>query len=404
LKTLAVAAATLGLAWFSGWAAIALAFSGPAPALAARSPIAAGPALGRLSRLDVVLSLDPRQSQNDLNAIFPKKVSAESIGLARKAFRKEPMSTDALVVLAMAANANGNARQAQALFQAVNGLTRRNGLASMWLAEEALQAQDIDAILLHFDEILRTTETGRSRVLQQFAAATANPVFSKALAKLLRSRPPWADEFWQVAPAVQGVAKPVGELRLQLADSKLPHDPVDDSALADQLIKAGEYDLALRLYRSVAPPSGSLVGDEHVRNGQFARQPLLPPVDWSISSSGDFGAEIRPQPGALLFSAIGSTRGQVARQWVSLSPGRYVLRAHLTFTEDGGETSRVYARLTCIGNEQFHDFDLKNGSTVQLFAVPAGGCRNYWLDIVAAPGEGSTGLDGSLDFISIKPG
>jgi hypothetical protein len=312
------------------------------------------------------------------------------------------MSADALAVLAMAANADGNATRSQALFQAVNRLTRRNGLASMWLAEKAIENSDVPGTLAHFDEILRTNENGRTAVLQRFAAAVSDPVFSRALAQLLRLDPPWAEEFWQVAPTVQGAAGPVAELRLQLDSSGLAFDPHYDSALAEQLLNSGQYDLAERLYRAVAR-SVDVASSERVRDGQFTRQPALPPVDWALSSAGDYGAEIRPAGGALLFSATTSIRSLLARQWIGLAPGRFVLRTKLSFTQEGGEGGAVYARLTCIDSGRSRDFTLKNGTAAQPFTIGAGDCRNYWLDILTEPSEGSTGLDGSLDFISITP-
>jgi hypothetical protein len=107
VKALAIGAATLVVAWLAGWAALGLAFADRAPAIAASSPVGAGPATGKWARLLVALTIDPRLT--DPSAIFPKKMPARSVALARKAFSVEPMSADALVVLAMAANANGDA-------------------------------------------------------------------------------------------------------------------------------------------------------------------------------------------------------------------------------------------------------------------------------------------------------
>jgi len=292
-------------------------------------------------------------------------------------------------------------RQARALFEGTHRLTRRNSLASMWLAEKALEARDMTGTLAEFDEILRTTEETRASVLQRFAAASPDPQFTRALAKLLRADPPWAGEFWQTAPTVPGVAKPIGELRLELARSGLKFDPASDSALADQLIQAGEFDLAGRLYRTLAP--APTTAGERVQNAQFARQSVLPPVDWSVTSTGDDGAEIPRDGGALLFSSTTDARALLARQWISLPAGRYVLRAKASVSEQGGDGGELYARLSCIGTDQFQDFGLVGTSVAHPFDIGAPACHNYWLDIMAAPGEGATGFDGSLTFISIRP-
>jgi hypothetical protein len=392
---LAIAAATVALAGLSGSAALSMAFADPAPQIAARSPIAAGPAIAQLARLETVTSIDPKKVT--AGELFPERLPPSSIRLARQAFSEEPLSSDALVVLALAANARGELRQAGALFEDVHRLTRRDLLASTWLAKKALEDRDMTAALDQFDEILRTTEEARADILQRFATATQDPEFSRALARLLRADPPWAAEFWQTASSVQGAAKPVGELRLELAKSGINFDPAADGALADQLVQAGEYNLAEDLYRSLAPPPDA--PGERVRNAHFTHQSVLPPVDWSVTSTGDYGAEIPRNGGALVFSSVTDTRALLARQWLGLPAGRYVLRAKSVVTQEDGESGELYARLTCIGTEQFQDFALTGPNVARAFDT--GICHNFWLDIIAAPSEGATDFDGSLKFISI---
>jgi hypothetical protein len=399
-RRVAIALAALVLAWFSGWAALAEGFSGTMPTIAAKSPIGAGPALGKLSRMMMVLSMDPQHV--DPAAPFPKTVPPEAVKLAKRAFAREPLSTDALSVLALDANARGQTQRALVLFQDVNRLSRRSALANIWLAQTALQRNDIDGTLRHFDEIFRTSESGRTAALQQFAVATANPLFRERLAQVLRLNPPWADEFWEAGAKVPAAARTLGVLRLALAQGTLKFKAESDAALAGQLIATGEFDLAAQLYRALAPSAAGQAG-ELVRNWDFARASVLPPVDCNTYRTGEFGSEVQPKDSVLAFSAINSDRSEVARQWISLPPGSYVFRAKLALGQGGGLKGRVYARLSCIGTGEFRDFELTGNAPAHSFTVAPGACRNYWLGIVAEPDEGSQGLDGELDFISIKP-
>jgi len=396
---LAVVLAAAAMAFFAGAAAFASAFARTNPALAAEQPIAHGNALATLARALLAMSIDPEELQR--LASFPSKVPEPAVLAARSAFQREPLSADAILVLAFDANAEGDRTRSEVLFGSLNQLNKRSQLAALWLAQEALQRGDVEGTLRHFDELLRTTSSGRENMLRQFAAATPDPGFRNGMAELLLSNPPWAREFWQVAPEVAGAAKGLGELRLRVADSGFAFDPVSDRALGLQLMSTRNYDTAVALYRKLAERDRDLAG-EFVRNWQFERPSKLPPVDWDAYASGDFGSEIRPDQGVLIFSAINSGGGVVAREWVQLSPGRYRLAAQLSADFGGGGNGKVLARLTCMFGQRWREFELENGKTGAAFTIPSGLCREFWLDVVAIPGEGSTGLDGELDYLSIR--
>jgi hypothetical protein len=392
---------SLALAYFSGAAAMSSAFARINPQLAARSPIADGPALENLAayRLAKTMSEGPGGAAQD----FPDEVPADVVQMARQALAAEPLSARAGALLALAANAAGNQDAARKLFRDTYRLSRRNEITTLWLARDAAGRGDVAATLTHFDEVLRTSKEARTLVLARFALATANPAFRQEMGRLMRTRPPWFEEFWTVAPDVEGAAKAVGELRLALAGSDLPFAVDDDRKLVDRLLNEGDFDLVEALLRketrAVAEPAG-----EFVRNSRFDRATVLPLADWQTYSIGDYGSEIVPKDGLMLFSAITSPGGAVAREWVSLAPGPYVLRARLKTIGRGAE-DRVLARLTCLtartGTVRPIDIALEDGHTQHAFTVPPG-CREYWLDVVAAPAEQSTGFDGELDLLSIR--
>ncbi|MEO6388422.1 MAG: hypothetical protein ABIT16_12775 [Croceibacterium sp.] len=400
VRSIVIVLLAIALAYVAAAAAFALSYGRQSPLLAMRSPVGQGHAMAMVARTQVAMAMDPNQARL-VGAALPEKIPPSAVALARSAFAHEPMSTDALGVLAMNANAQKHQATTLALFNGMNQLSRRVSIANLWLAQHALQRGDVEATLRYFDAMLRTSQTARETILQQFAAATVNPSFRSAMTDLLRRNPPWASDFWRVAPQVPGTARAIGELRLRLAGTNLKFELANDRELALKLVDAREFDLASKLYRSLSASTSDAAG-EMVRNAQFGRSSIIPPIDWDTYSIGDFGSEIRTSEGALVFSAITSAGGAVAREWISLPPGRYTLRAKLDEQVSGGQDAQTIARLTCIDGQRVRDIVLKNGTTIETFAIGGETCRNMWLDIVAVPGEQSQGVDGALDYISVR--
>jgi hypothetical protein len=396
-----VAVLALALAFLSGAAALSSAFARVNPQLASRSPIARGPALENLASYDLVKKMagGPEGAMQD----FPKDVPANVVELARRALVAEPLSARAAALLALKAGATGDMDAARTLFRDAYRLTRRSEITTLWLARDAASRGDVVATLNHFDEVLRTSKEARTMVLARFAQATSDPSFRREMARSMRARPPWFQEFWSVAPDVEGATRAVGELRLALAGSGLGFVIDDDRKLVDRLLNNGEFDLVEALLRKETRAAAEPAG-EFVRNSRFDRATVLPLAEWQTYSIGDYGSEIVPKDGLLLFSAITSPGGAVAREWVSLRPGAYVLRARLK-TLRRGTDDRVLARMTCLtaraGTVRPIDITLEDGDTLHPFTIPAG-CSQYWLDVVAAPAEQTAGFDGELDLLSIR--
>lgn len=391
--------AALVLAWLSASAAASAVWAQVRPELASRSIVARGPALEQ-SALLAMAEMMQRKGQAASTAL-PSDVPQQSVRLAKMAFAREPLAADAIGLLGLAANAHGQAKAADALFTDVHSLTKRNAMADLWLARRAAENRDMPHALEHFDELLRATTAVREPILQQVALATRDASFRQGVTKLLAADPAWAPDFWRIAPTVPGAASPVAQIRADLAGKGMKFDPDADKALALALLNEHDFDAAGALYRKVTHENGT--GGEKVRNGRFDKVPVLPPIDWMIYSVGDFGSEIVPSSKRMYISAAGNPGGGVAREWVSLDPGRYVLQSALDIADTSGPGDRVIARLSCIETDAKQDFVLAEGNDRHDFAVPPGGCRNYWLDVVAVPADGSPGLDAELALLSITP-
>jgi hypothetical protein len=394
-----VAAAALVLAWLSASAAASAIWVRVRPELATRSVIARGPALERSAVFILAKTAMQGNGAQAPSIALPNSIPPQSVRLARQAFAREPLAADALEVLALDANARGRKKAADALFADVHQLTKRNAMADLWLARRAAENRNMPAALTHFDELLRSSPAVREPILQQVAMATRDSRFREGMARLLASSPVWSPDFWRVASAIPTAAPSVAQLRIGLVGKGLQFDPESDKALALGLLDQHQFGIAEVLYRKISGRPAS--ANEKVRNPRFDHQSILPPIDWMTYSVGDFGSGIVPRSGRMYLSAVASPGGGVAREWVSLDPGRYVLTSTLHVDETSGSDDRVVARLSCIRSDLTQDFVLRRGTDRHQFLVPSGGCENYWLDVVASPAEGSPGLDAELSLLSI---
>ena len=401
MKQIAIAVVGATSAFYACAAAIALAMAPVQPELASGMPVANGPAIARAARNELArISTKARAAKGIAPpAVFAIDVPPRLRAAAQDAHSKEPLSTDALTILALA-DARTNPTRAAVLFERIYALTKRDEAVVLWLAQRSARRNDVAGTLHYFDEVLRTSGQARPLLLKQFALATRDPEFRASMTKLIAARPPWAGEFWAEASQVPEAASSLARLRIALATTAGPFDKLADQRIANALVGQGDYATALDLYRSAI---GRAARATIVKNSDFDVQSVMPPVDWELYSTGDFGSEIPPDKGVLVGYAANSPGGVIARQWVHLGPGQLRFRGVLR-TYGRGEGDEIAATLTCLE-------DIANGNTVQVFPLSQGqvetifsrrgGCENYWLDIRIAPSERSSGIDVEFDSISI---
>ncbi len=142
-------------------------------------------------------------------------------------------------------------------------------------------------------------------------------------------------------------------------------------------------------------------------NADFARQPLLPPIDWQLATSGNLGASINPKSKALTISMIAGAYGYAARQLLQLSPGNYELGWSLT-SQTPIDAGALTARLSCAekiaapaGNVQ-PAVILSTGTHRTSVVVPPGTCRWYWLSFDVSISDTSPGFDAQLRDLTLR--
>ena len=335
---------------------------------------------GALARWPWNAAARAEQATALLTTAQDRATAARVRALSAAALRDQPLSVRAIRALGVAQAIAGEERAAGRTMGFAETLSRRDLPTELWLIEDRVARGDVAGALVHYDRALRSADTAPDLLFPVLVAASADPAVARPLARLVATRPLWWRDYLtrliQASPSSTGTATIVAALRLDQGDA-------DERGLLSpamtRLADAGRADLAARL----APVAGTL------RNGGFEAQGGLVPFEWRLAEEGDLDAEIDVRPdgrgNALFLDARSGRGGNVARQLLTLAPGRY----RLTGTAGdvaAGEVPTIYlacaGKTTVIGRFRTRAAPTSGAPFAIDFAVPAG-CGGQWLGIEA---------------------
>ena len=330
--------------------------------------------------------------------------------LALSAYRTEPLSVASLGVLALSAKAKGDEEAAYALFSNAGKLTRRSRLVTSQMIEATGRRGDEQDFFVWLSRAILTDQRMRSTYVSAMAEATSRDNSVATLAPVVGPNPSWAEFYWRtVANRPNSL---VNAAKLRLAILKAPWRQTEirsgDPELVAGLIKAQQFEAAIGLAEGLGQIAPREAGSgNRLINGDFARAPTLPAVDWQLAASGALGSSIAEANKGLLVSAIGGARGVAARQLVPLSGGRYTIAWKASGSAAAGDPTLLSASLSCAERGQapiaVAPVRLSAGSHEQAVAIPATSCRWFWFSIEAALPDDAGGMDVTLDRISLTP-
>jgi hypothetical protein len=322
--------------------------------------------------------------------------------LALHGLNSEPTSARAARMLALLSEADRET--ARRRFRYARQLSRRDLPTTLWLIEDAVQQNNVPLALRQYDIALRTSRAAPPILFPILDAALTDRSLRLPIADLLATGQPWVPEFVEYSLAT---GQRTGPLALTLAarPRALQDLPLElKRRLIASLIDHQQFDLATRLYgvvgrRPVNPA-------EPVRAGGFEGIGEWPPLDWSVTPSGDYGASILEGEGLLqVYSQAGAT-GTVARQLVLLPAGRYDLLVRGAVAPENRSGAASVAVICADGTRPaLASARVQAGSpgvTTRPFTVAPATCRYFWINVeVGSEGEGAR-FEASLDEIAIR--
>lgn len=281
LSRIGAIALALALATVAAWRIVA---SGMADLLAADTPTQA-------------LAWDPAHPAAQLARAreqLAERHPAAAIATARAVLRAEPLQAQAFVVLAEAAQAEGDAEAARALREialrrAPRDLRTRAAVIDLQLSEGRYAEA-----LAQIDTLLRFSSAHKATLLPLLARlAAAAPAFADALAHALVARPAWRSEML-AALLAQGSAAALDQVYgALLRDGGLSNE--EAGRWLDHLGAAGEWGEAYGRWAGTLalPPGASL---DAVYNGGFESAPTGIGFDWRLRDAP--GVSIEREGGA----------------------------------------------------------------------------------------------------------
>lgn len=335
------------------------------------------------------LKLAPFNSSAQANWIDDRILAggtgSELRAVAERAVRRDPLNTAAWRVLGLIEASSGNPELALRIVSFANFLSRRDGVANLWLIERYLQQNDLDNALKHYDYALRSSLRTREQLLPRLVEATAEAQTIRPIADVLLASPDWAQDFFaamnNLAPSGDNAAELIKILKTEgfSGSFALPR------YLPQRFAGMNDVEAAGKIYRLLGggiPSSGRL---------DFVQEDPMQPFDWELTNDQPLEAIALHDRGdaAQSILAINAEPDQVksaAKRMLELKPGGYALGTASVAVE-GVAPEYVAWRVTCNdGGAVLAEVRLAAPSRsrqTMTFDVPAN-CPAQWLNLIVA--------------------
>ncbi len=281
---------------------------------------------------------------------------------AREAFSSEPLAVDALFVLAVDAQANGQEDVMHALLEGGERLTKRNRNIGALQLQQAALTGDLSQTFGIIDRLAVVYPDLTPEFVLPLVAALSDERAVGLLRDALEREPVWQQSFWMSVPTDAGRVQRMYELRQQVENGTTPRS---DARLLEALARFALYDEAFVFWEQIS--------DSEVTPTAYVADNSFPPFGWQLTSIGQRAMTIRGDGGFDIY-VQNETSGELARQLVRLEPGRYSFSLRVN---PYGEADNLAAQLTCATSNEQVAFGQSLDSVAEW--TVSGACRHYWL-------------------------
>lgn len=326
--------------------------------------------------------------------------------LTTRALRKEPLAASAIRNYALSLDAEGDRAMARNTMLVSLDLTRRDLATQFWLIQDFGQKNDLTSVLRHIDQSLRTKEAARTQLIPALHAAMINPELIGPMIAMLKSRPPWQQQFWTGIEKYPKSLNNLADVLIGLSRGNAQIDPFIPRAIINQLAYEGGFAKARDVYSQVYGAANLPEKGQFVNNSKFRRDDRGTIFDWQTEQSSGLDAYIDTRAGALFVSSDSDVASLAASQTIVLPAGSYSFFAAV---ENNSEidNGRAVIELVCAEKERASDAPLVrtefgDKSPLTKFAVPNGSCRFFTVRIIVLPSESGSSSGIVISNISIR--
>ena len=221
----------------------------------------------------------------------------------RAALIRTPMSRALLRIVGMKAELNGKAARADQAMRLSNALSRRDAIVQLWLIEQSVSKNDMQAALSHYHAALSVHPRLGQALFPVLSKAIAFPEVRAGLISYFGQEAPWTASLLNYA-IEEGDATNTALLVMSVGkviQTEAYEKP--NAHLLSKLAEAGRFDLAYKLAKMVVPrfdpgKAGALAVNERTTDPRLGSLAWIlaneGPVLTSANESGGFDVQIQP--------------------------------------------------------------------------------------------------------------
>lgn len=318
------------------------------------------------------LSGDPENPQAGVS------VDPGAPALARAAYAREPLATNALFVLALADSPLTEQYQAGPAATLGARIDKRNAMLQLLLIADAARREAYPEMFGHADVLAAVHPVLARTVLMPLFEQLGNPAAVPIVETALENNARWAAAFKSYVPTDEAALRNYLALRRQAPAGERWES---DEKLVGALATRGMYDEAFETWRIVT-------GAEQ-EPFAFRTDDRYAPVGWQLAAQGDRFARVDGN-GTMTVSVTRGTGGELGRQLLKLSPGRYRLETRISGAE---ANPPLWVQLRCATAKDAPSQPLKGKIE---FVVTEAGCPAHWLVIGASALEARYGVEAQV--------
>lgn len=306
----------------------------------------------------------------------------------------------------IALNASKQNAPVRPAIEAATYLTKRDYIANLWVIEQAVKDNRLDAAMDSIDASLRTSVKSQALLFPIMVDAVAEPEMRIRFVRIFSRRPDWIDGFLGYYLTTQAPVAPLSRIVADLGKETTPATQAAVPVLIGVMVKQKAFDDA-RIFEGRIAGRPAAEQARLVRHSNFERAGANPPFDWQLFREPAYASDIVSDGKLHRLDVISETQTArpVARQLIRLTPGSYQLRAVGKVTEGNDDAALTWTvqcaeagRASPIAEQKFNR--QLRGAAVN-FTIPSGPCRNYWLTLTAMAGYGSEPLLANFASVDI---
>lgn len=235
----------------------------------------------------------------------PKGQAEKRVGLAKAVLRDEPLNAAALRQIGLARDGGRVAPESRPFMILAHRMSRRDGLAQLWLAQDRAKSGDVLSAMTHVDTVMRVNDQAQDQIFPLLAQFVEGPAVASALAARSDAGAGWIEGYLNYLLAKNGDRRTIAKMIMSM---KKPTRLRDAQGIARETIRelaiADEGELARDLFKY------AVANDLLTDGGSGAAIP------WRVFDQPSAAAETRDADGRLVLDILADStaRATVAQQ------------------------------------------------------------------------------------------